>query len=267
VAPDPAEAELSRRVALTERPELPYADRVMRLFKYFTVSADLIVTIEGWLTHLAYVLGRPFRLVLQAQSHSFDWHPSARGPNQRLVTGFSPRGPRAIPEVLGAGDPPPLPSRDRKPLFLTALGGLGQMESARAVPILLRALASEDHDVRAAAVAVLGRFLPAEPPRHLVVGCLRDREPLVRRAAAEALLASGGDYTFELGPNFHEQIAAHRDIARQQWRAVRRLGSAALPALFTAADGENDAIRREARWVVAHLLAELRVGSRSDGAS
>ena len=62
VAPGPAELDLGRRVGLTERPELSYADRVMRLFTYFAVSADLVVTVEGRMAHLAYTLGRPFRL-------------------------------------------------------------------------------------------------------------------------------------------------------------------------------------------------------------
>ncbi len=259
VTPDPAEPDDARRLRLTERPDLPYPDRVMRLMKYFVASADLIVSVEGWMTHLAYALDRPFRLLLQAQSFWFDWHPPLRGPCQRLVAACSPRGPRARPDTLGAGEPPPLPSRDRKPLFLAALGGLHGL-GRRGAPLLVRALGSEDHDVRTAAVAALGNFLPAEPARHHVLGALGDREPPVRRAAAEALLVMGTDCTRELGPNFRQHLAAHRDIARQAWSAIFELGAVAVPALFVAAAGDNDVIRREARWVLRRLLAPLGVG-------
>ena len=260
VAPDPAEPDLGRRVGFAERAELSYADQVMRLFKYFAVFADVVVSVEGWMAHLAYALGRPFRLVLQAQSHSFDWHPAPRGPRQRLVRTLSPCAGPTPPETLRETDPPPLPARHRKPLFEAALAGLPGLGS-RAVPILVRALASRDHDVRAAAVAALGRLLPAEAPRGYVLAALGDREPLVRRAAAEALLAGGADCTRELGPRSREQLLAHRAIARQDWKAVQRLGATALPALFVAADGENDPIRREARWMVGRVLAGLRVSS------
>ena len=260
VAPDPADPDLARSVGFTERSELPDADRAMRLFKYFAVSADVVVTVEGWMAHLAYALGRPLRLVLQAQSHSFDWHPAPRGPRQRLVGALSPCAGPTPPETLRETDPPPLPPKHRKPLFEAALGGLPGL-GGRAVPILVRALASRDHDVRAAAVAALGRLLPAEAPRGYLLAALGDPEPLVRQAAAEALLAGGADCARELGPQCREQLLAHRAIARQDWQAVQRLGATALPALFVAAGGENDPIRREARWVAARVLAGLRVSS------
>ena len=260
VASDPSEEDAAWRLLLTERPDLAYADRIMRLFKYFVARADLVVTVEGWMGHLAYALGRPFRLVLRAQSYSSDWYPPIRGPGQRLAPTLSPRGPRRVVDALGPGDPAPLPSRDQKPLFFAALTGLARIAPDRAVPILVQALASPDHDLRSAAVARLGHFLPADPPRRLVVGALRDLEPLVRRTAAEALLRGGIDCSAELGPGFRSQLVAHREIARQDWPAVRRLGTAALPALFVAAGGNNDPIRREARRAAAWLLARLGIG-------
>lgn len=260
VAPDPAAADQDRDVALTERPELSHADRTMRLFKYFTASADLVVTVEGWMAHLAYALGRPFRLVLQAQSGPLDWCPSSRSPRQRLARSLSPAAGPIPPETLTVEDPPALPPKHRKPLFEAALAGLPALGS-RAVPMLVRALASDDLDVRATAIAALGRFLPAAAPRGYVLAALADREPGVRRTAAEALLADGTDCARELGPRARDQLLAHRAIALQDWTTVRRLGTAALPALFVAADGANGPVSREARWIVARVLAELRVGS------
>jgi hypothetical protein len=260
VAPDPTEPDPDRRVETTEHPELSYADQAMRLFKYFAGAADLVVAVEGWMAHLAYALGRPFRLVLQAQSHSLDWHPAPRGPHQRLSGTLSPCAGPAPAETLGEKDPPPQPPLHRKPLFVTAVAGLPALGD-RAVPLLVRALGSGDHDVRAVAVAALGRLLPAGTPRDHVLAALRDRESLVRLAAAEALLAAGADCTRELGPRFREQLLAHRAIARQDWKTVRHLGVTALPALFVAADGGIGPISREARWATARVLAALGVDS------
>jgi hypothetical protein len=256
LAPDPDERDPARRLALTERLDLPYADRVMRLFKYFATYADCVATVEGWMAHLVYALGRPYRLVLQAQSYGFDWHPPGRGPRQRLRPALS-TGSRAAStslDALGEGDPPPLPARPRKPLLRVALAGLAGLPADRSLPLLRRALAAEDHDVRAYAVAGLAGLLPGDDVRRAVVAALRDPEPVVRSAAAEALLASGLDLTRELGARFAEYLQISRDIAGQNWPAVFRTGDMALPALFVAADGANDAIRREARWVLRRLL-------------
>src|SRR5262245_32072421 len=63
VAPDPgtpgAEVECA---GMLSRQGLPYADQIMRFFKYFVSYADLVVTVEGWMMHLAYHLGKPYRI-------------------------------------------------------------------------------------------------------------------------------------------------------------------------------------------------------------
>src|SRR5262249_11691559 len=144
VAPDPADPRTAARLRLLERPEIAPADRVMRLFKYFTAYADLVVTIEGWMTHLAYSLGRPFRLHLAAQSYSFEWHPWARGPEQRLVPTLSARSHArySASDLLGEDDPPPLPHRPRKGLLGLALAGLGRSGGPDSLAIVRRAIAS-----------------------------------------------------------------------------------------------------------------------------
>ena len=263
IAPDPAEEDPTRHRYLTERPDLPHADRVMRLFKYFVARADLVVTVEGWMGHVAYALGRPVRLVLRARSFSYDWHPSDRGPGQRLATALSPHCARAAADVLGADDPAPLPSLVQKPLFRAALAGLARLEPDRAIPILMRALASPDHDVRGAAVGVLARFLPADPPRRRIIGALLDPEPRVRRVAAEALLDGGVDCREELGPGFRDQLLAHGHIGRQDWPAALSLGAAALPALFAAVGGASGPIHRESRRALVWLLGQLGVLGRT----
>jgi hypothetical protein len=127
VAPDPADPRRAARLGLRERPELAPADRVMRLFKYFAGYADLVVTVEGWLTHLAYCLGRPLRLHLAAQSHSFDWHPWGRGREQRLAATLSARSRArySASDLLGASDPPPLAASPAEELARARAGRPG----------------------------------------------------------------------------------------------------------------------------------------------
>ena len=269
VAPDPAEPDPARQVFLRERPDLPYADRVMRLFKYFATYADLVCTVEGWMAHLAYNLGRPFRLMLKAQSYWFEWHPHGRSMDQRLVLQLSPLGPPQEEEdLLGHGRPPPLPHRPRKGLLELALPGLDSAGDPRAVPLLFQAAASDDWDVRAAAVAALGRLRPLDPLKQYLLAALGDPEPLVSLKAAEALLAAGVDCRRELGPRDSDVLGAYRDIARQRWQAVLDLGPVALPAIAVAMRSDNDVIRREARlasrlllsrW--AHVRGQTRAGS------
>ena len=253
-APDPAESEAAR-LTLEERQELPYADRVMRLFKYFAAYADLVVTIEGWMTHLAYNLGRPFRLILAPLSHGYEYHPQGRGPQQRLVPALSPAAPPSVwsSELLRKVDPPPLPHRPRKALLQVALQGVAA-GGKTSVSALARALASEDLDVRVAAVAALARVRPLAAVKAHLFAALRDREVSVRRAAAEALIRRNADCRAELGPRYRDLLRAHRAIARQHWARVVALGPAALPALFAAADDANAVIRREARPVLAEML-------------
>jgi hypothetical protein len=275
VAPDPAQPKEIARLRLSERSTLSQADRVMRLFKYFATYADLVVTNEGWLTHLAYSLGRPFRLFLAAQSYGFDWHPHGRGSRQQLVTMLSPRSRAryAESELLGPGQTPPLPHRPRKTLLELALDSLGRAGSAESVTLLRRALASPDHDVRAWAVAGLGRAPSLEVVKPDLLAALEDREPSVVREAADALLRGNVDCRDALGSRYRERIEAHAEVARQHWAAVARLGAAAFPALFRAAESDNDVIRREARWTLARTLRlhiphlSSRPGQGGDGSS
>jgi hypothetical protein len=259
VAPDPADAEAAERLGLTERPTLVPADRIMRLFKYFTTYADLVITVEGWMAHLAYGLGRPFRLFLAAQSPGFDWHPHGRGRGQRLVTTLAPRSAAAYADsgLLRPDDPPPLPDRGRKALLRLALEGLGRTGESASVVLLRRALRSPDHDVRQAAVIALGRLRPLDGVKADLLAALDDRGPRVAGSAAEALLAAGVDCRRELGDRYRERLCAHVDVAHQRWSAVQACGVAALPALFSAAESHDNVVRREARWMLGRVLRGL----------
>src|SRR5262249_29082196 len=193
LAPDPADPDVTR-LALTERPALSATDQIGRLFKYFTSYADLTVTVEGWLAHLAVLLGRPFRLLVAAGSFSATWFPHGRGPTQRLVPSLSPRALPAHSRVarLGPDDPPPVPHFPRKALLEVAIAGLGRSGGEDAVPTLRRALASPESAVRAWAICALGERDPVGHKADLL-RALKDRWPSVVREAARILLKSDVD--------------------------------------------------------------------------
>lgn len=79
VAPDPGQAA--------------DPDQVMRVFKYFLKRADLAVSVEGWMAHMAYLLGNPYRILMLPYSHSFHWHPYPPGRNQRVEPSLSGSDP------------------------------------------------------------------------------------------------------------------------------------------------------------------------------
>jgi hypothetical protein len=235
VAPDPAEPDVATRLALVERPTLSSADRVMRLFKYFAGYADLVVTVEGWLAHMAYLLGRPFRLFLAAGSFTPDWLPHGRAPTQQLVPALSPHAlaAHARSALLGPGDPAPLAHFPRKHLLEIALAGI-ERAGREEVALLRHAFTSPDANIRAGVVAALGRRAPGAHKPDLLAA-LADRSPLVLREAADALLRGAVDCSRELGPRYAGLLQAYVDGAREKWEAVTQLGPLALPVLFQLA--------------------------------
>ncbi len=271
VAPDPAGPLRAPLPGVDgERPDLRRpADRVMRWFKYFAARADLVVSVEGWLSHLGWQLGRPLRVVLAAQSYDEAWYPPARDRAQRIVDRIAScppqRGRGRAPDLLGDGDRPPLPGRDRKQLLVAALAGLGAAGGAAVEPLLLRAAGSADEDVRAAALAALGRLPQHEGIRRTLLAALGAADPEVRGAAAEGLLASGFDCAPELGERYRDVLTAHVAIAARAWVSVDDLGAPAIPALAVAAAGRDDFMRREARWLLGRLLRRQVRPSRQAG--
>jgi hypothetical protein len=256
-APDPADAAIAD--GLTERADVPRGDRVIRLFKYFASYADLVVTVEGWMMHLLYAMGRPFRLFMAAQS-SYDWLPSGFGPDQRLVTSMSPCAGPDQGDLLAAGAQPPRPARPRKAMLLAAVRGLEIAGGPEFRQLLLRVGKSADSDLRAAALRALGGRASATD-RRLFATALADPAAPVRAAAASALLRAGVDCTAELGCDYSAVLRAHVEIARQRWPEVTALGRAALPAIDAATRDDNPVIRREARWIAERdVLRQLPRG-------
>jgi hypothetical protein len=252
VAPDPAETSGAAMLELSERPDLAYADNVMRMFKYFATYADLVVTVEGWLSHLAYNLARPFRLFLANGSFTPEWFPYGRGPRQRIVTALSPRCRVSHSEsgLLRKGEAPPLPHGPRKQMLELAMSGLGGSEGIAA---LRHALTSRDGDIRRHALAALARIAPSETKPELL-DALHGCSPGIGRAAAQALLAANVDCGRELGPRYRELLQIELDIIDHKWEAVTAAGAAAFPGLFRAANCDSYVLAMEARAFLRQAL-------------
>ena len=250
---------------------MPSPDRIVRLFKYFATYADLVVTVEGWMGHIAYNLGRPFRLFLAAGSFTFDWFPHGRSRHQQLVAALSPRALAAHGSVglLRDGDPPPLPHWSRQPLFELALKGLGRTGGPEAMAPLRLALASRDSAVRTWAIAAVASRASAAS-QSVLLAALDDSAPTVVREAASALLRSGADCRRELGPRYREYLQAHIDIVDGNWDAIRRIGPVALPVLFRIARTGSYVLSGEARTLLRTMLRAhspgfaSRIGERLD---
>jgi hypothetical protein len=255
VAPDPAAPDEVPDLVPGERPEVRGADRVMRMFKYLASYADLVVTVEGWLMHFAYAMGRPFRLFM-APASPVNWLPRGRGPRQQLVISMSRLSAPDDGDLLRADDPPPQPSHARKLMLMAATRGLGEVEHAVSAPLLLKILGSPDPELRAVAVEALSRGGLTSAVRARLHEALRDEVVLVRAAAARALLGSGTDDEAHRDPGSRARLHAHVAIARQDWAAVGRLGTAALPALAATTRDPDPAIRREALWMAARLIRQ-----------
>src|SRR5262249_38101253 len=204
----------------------------MRFFKYFVSYADLVVTVEGWMMHLAYHLGKPYRLLLLPQSHAFHWHPYGAGRHQAVVTHMSPTAAwlDAPADRLCASEKSMLPGYPRKDILRFVLSGLAEIHDPRAVPLLLRAHASPDGHVRAAALAALACH-GGPQVEQVLLAALKDKVAEVRCIAARALLATGDDWTPRLGSDAEQTLVCHTLIAEQRWREVLVLGKATFRAL------------------------------------
>ena len=152
IAPDPASSE-ELHEHIPGAPPLRHPDYVMRQFLYFARYADLIVTVEGWLMHVAWCLGKPYRVLMAPYSHPQEWHPYARTRRQGVE-----RLPAQGSGRLDLSAPPPLVEQPRKFILLFLLREFGNAADPAALPLLRKALASPDRDLRRAAAEALGKF-------------------------------------------------------------------------------------------------------------
>jgi hypothetical protein len=234
-------------------PPLGHHDYVMRQFFYFARYADLIVTVEGWLMHVAWCLGKPYRVLMAPYSHLHEWHPYARTRRQG-VQSLSRQGSGRLDQSA----PPPLVEQPRRFILLFLLREFGNAADPAALPLLRKALASPDRNLRGAAAEALARFSGPDAASELPP-LLEDSWCGVRAAAAEGLLKRPDAVSIPQGT-----LLAHLYIgqAQRDWKAVLVLGEAALPALEAARRDDDLVVRREA--LQAEPMLDFQIRYRQD---
>jgi len=200
-------------------------------------------------------MGRPIR-VYMAPSSPVNWLPRGRGPHQQLVVSMSRLSAPDLGDLLGDDDPPPQPSYARRQMLMAATRGLGRVEGATADRLVRKILASPLSELRTVAVETLAIGGLTVAVRAQLREALSDAAAPVRAAAARALLRHGAADEAQRDPGSRARLHAHVAIARQDWAAVARLGTAALPALAATTHDPDTAIRREAHWMAVHLISQ-----------
>ncbi|MEM6795691.1 MAG: hypothetical protein AAF725_17075, partial [Acidobacteriota bacterium] len=215
--------------------------------------ADQVVAVEGWVCHLASLLGRPVRMVLWAGSFSPDWYPR----DARWASGLSAGCPPRSLDLSAGAAPPVLGLADRGLLSL-ALGAEGLSDHT----LVSRLFASVDPEIRVLALGAAAAGLESQALAEIATRGLGDPAAAVRAAAATAWL--GRPDLRKSWPAAPETLEAHRWIAAENWPRVADLGPAALAALALAARGERNFIRRQAKRLLEAVLrerAEARSGA------
>ncbi|HEX3722214.1 MAG TPA: HEAT repeat domain-containing protein, partial [Nitrolancea sp.] len=223
-------------------PATVLASETMSGYISFVSRADLIVTVEGWMMHAAFLLAKPYRVLLLAESGGRDWQPWGRSRRQ---------GP-----WLFQGDPlldhPPLPERPRKDAWLELLKRIADLEWYAFLRTVER---SDDRDIRAATIRALGRIGGADVVSNLV-SLLEDRSHIIRSVAADAMLKFHRDAVGRDEIPGSATLEAYRQIGATPfagWEPLLSQGAAALPALHAALHGDDPIKRREAAIVLERM--------------
>ncbi|HTG14656.1 MAG TPA: HEAT repeat domain-containing protein, partial [Blastocatellia bacterium] len=258
VGPDPACGSEAQAHPVPGAPALTHPDRVVRMVTYFIRFADLIVSVEGWMVHAAYCLGKRYRMLMMPYSYPDRWHPYAVTRHQQIVLGLLQCADHSSEEETAA---PPIPEQPRKFILLFLLREFGNTGDARALGLLRRAAKSEDRDLRQAAALSLGKLRTAEVEQDLI-SLLQDSFRGVRSDAASALLEIQERHGPRSGDLPRQYLAAFVASGHElrDWAAVVRIGEAARPALELALQDDDPVVRREALQVkrVLDFKANLR---------
>lgn len=248
IAPDPAGAPDHAP------PEMSYADYVMRQFTWFVRFADLIVTVEGWMMHVAWYLGKPYRVLMLTYSHSTEWHPYTRTTRQDVQTSYLRQD-----GTFREGDPPPLPEQPRRFTLMALLREFGNTGDVQALALVRKAIQSQDRGIRRAAAEALSKFSGASVDRDLVI-LLEDNDCGVRYRVARTLLDRSGTTSVP-----RDVLMAHVYIGQpdRDWPSVLKMGNNALPAVMIALNDDDPVVQREAERVqrvlnVKHAVSRMK---------
>ncbi len=241
IAPDPSSQRGRTPLEDDEAVTAPYPSVVMRRFMSFIAKAELVVSVEGWMVHAAYLLGRPYRVLMLPESQHEGWQPWGESRYQR--------------HWLFAGDPvldrPPLPEQPRKRAWLALLDRVTSPIWQDRLPEMSR---SEDAEIRAAVARALGRSGEHNALPYLR-RLLEDSSHQVRGAAAWALMTSCRAEIGRDGLPDVEELEAYRLIGTSvpDWESIAKLGNKAGSALRAALRGDDPVMRREAAILIEGL--------------
>ena len=258
VGPDPAGSSEGVEHPVPGAPPLNYADRIMRMMVYFIRFADLIVPVEGWMTHAAYCLGKKYRMLMMPYSYVDRWHPYAGTRHQQLALGLLQCAHLTSAEERSA---PPILEQPRKFIMLFLLREFGNTGDVRALELLRRAARSEDRHLRECAAFSIGKLETSEVEQDLI-SLLQDSFRGVRAAAATGLLERKDRDALSSCELSREYLASFMASGHglEGWAALIRIGEAARPALELALQDDDPVVRREALQVkrILDFKANLR---------
>jgi hypothetical protein len=238
IAPDPATSSS--------------ASATMRDLVSLVSQVELVVTVEGWMMHAAYLSGKPYRLLLMPASGERNWQPWGRARAQHT---WRFQGDPAL-------DRPPCPERPRRAAWLELLK---RATDPCWSDTLLAISESPDREIRLEALRALGR-LGRSDLRPRFVAVLDDPSFAIRALAAEVLLerTPAGDDSWPDRPTL-EGYRAVGQVPYGGWTKIGPLGSSALPALRATLHDIDPVMRREAA-VVLERVSRSRA-SASEGAA
>jgi ADP-heptose:LPS heptosyltransferase len=254
IAPDPGEDLPGREfVSCRGRETWSHADITMHHFKTFALQADLVVAVEGWLIHMAYALGRPYRILMMPGSYPTKWFPFPAS-EQQAIANTGSEADRNFASVRGKHfqqESPRLCWGQERHMLLALLGAQQKNTHPDLVAWIRQLLKSPDIYLRKKAFSCLN---PEMKPfsRSLVTAGLNDPAFEVRAAAALSALNLKLDLSAEMGSDYKQQLMAHIHIGAYRWQDLIPLGSAACSALQLTLHDESDEMRRDAAIMLDH---------------
>lgn len=226
-------------------PNVPNAQENMRRIKHFVAASDLIVTIEGWMMHLAYLLGKRFRVLVASCSGPWEWFPIVRSLNQRR---WIPSIETKVRNALTLNQPDRFPQIHFPEKFLlqAAFKVWSHLEANDVDPMLSYWNMSEDWEIRKWVVASRAE-ISSSHYRAEIMKALDDRDHIVRGTAATALLNDANDLSSELSQEWKEVLQAYQLLSTNQFSKARAIGAPALRALRACLTSDEYQIRRDAK--------------------
>jgi len=239
--------EARKHVVAAPLSDAENAPETMRRIKYFVSFSDLVVTIEGWMMHLAYALGKPYRVLMAPYSYPSEWHPHGRSARQGQwlpPVDRSVRGELALPGRLQQRKPPPV-HYPEKALLKSAFELWAIAGDRKLGKRLGYWMESDDRDIRRWVVAARGKIDPVYF-RSELLRALADRNREVRASAAMALLNSGEDLTEALSEQWQQVLQAYGLVGEFRFQDAAALGEPARKALQACLAGDESEVQRDA---------------------